>query len=293
MSRMYMKNTSGFVDLHVHTIYSDGTYTPEGVICMAAKENISVLAITDHDNVDGIAKAQKIAKDYDIKVIPGIECTTTFDAPQKGTRHILGYNIDPENEEIKKYVERHKADRFEKVESMLKKLRALGMYLSMNDVIKFCLNGSLGRPHIARALIEKGYVSSKAEAFELYIGKGKPAYCSARYTSVEEVIFTIMGAGGIPILAHPFQMKYANIEDTEKEIIRLVNMGLKGIEMIYPEHSKNENFFLGTFALDNELYVTAGSDFHGDNKSIKLGRCFFNESKVSVNGLKKMGRTFF
>jgi len=293
MNTTSLKNFSGFVDLHVHTIYSDGTYTPEGIICMAAKENISVLAITDHDNVAGIAKAQRIAKEYGIKVIPGIECTTTFDAPQKGTRHILGYNIDPENEEIKKYVARHKADRYEKVESMLKKLRALGIHISMREVVQFCLNGSLGRPHIARALIEKGYVSSKNEAFERYIGKGKPAYCSARYTSVEEVIFTIMAAGGIPILAHPFQMKYPDLEETKKEMTRLINMGIKGIEVIYPEHSKNENFFLGSFALDNELYVTAGSDFHGDNKSIKLGRCFFNESKVSVNGLKQMGRTFF
>lgn len=288
-----LKKVSGYVDLHVHTTCSDGTYTPEEVVKLAAKEGIKVLAITDHDNVAGISRAQKIAVEHGIKIIPGIECTTTFDTPQKGTRHILGYNIDPENEEIKKYVERRQNDRIEKVENMIKKLRAMGMYISLDDVKKFSKKGSIGRPHIARALVEKGYVNDKAEAFDRYIGKGKPAYCASKYISVEEVIFTIIAAGGIPILAHPFQMKYPDFETTALEIEKLINRGIEGIEAVYSEHSKEENYKLARFALDNGLYVTAGSDYHGDNKSIKLGRCFFNEAKISVDGLKRIGKTFF
>lgn len=278
-----------FIDLHVHTTCSDGTLSPEEVVKLAADEGIKVLAITDHDNVSGIRRAEKEAQKYGITIIPGIECSTTF---KGGNRHILGYNIDPDSEFIKQYVEEFKGNRIEKIMKILKNLNALGFEISFEDVQKFSLDGSMGRPHIAQAMVEKGYVKTTAEAFEHYIGKGCIAYASGKHTTPEEVINIIKAAGGIPVLAHPYQMKCKSQSELMKEINYLISIGIEGIECIYPEHSNDESYVLIILAIENNLYVTCGSDFHGKNKTIQIGRCFFNKQKVRIDSLKKMGKTF-
>lgn len=278
-----------FIDLHVHTTCSDGTLSPEEIVQLAVKEGIEILAITDHDNVSGIRRAEKEAEKYGITIIPGIECSTTF---KKGNRHILGFNINPESEVIKQYVEEFKQNRIEKIQKILKKLNLLGFEISFEDVQKFSPTGSMGRPHIAQAMVEKGYVNSTEEAFKLYIGKGCPAYATGKYTTPEEVINVIKAAGGIPVLAHPFQMKFETLDDLLAEIKRLVELGVEGIECIYSEQDNEQNYSLLVFALDNNLYITCGSDFHGNNKSIEFGKCYFNKQKVIIDNLKKMGKTF-
>lgn len=279
-----------YVDLHTHTTCSDGTFTPEELVKLAAQRGIEVLAITDHDNVSGVKRAMLEANNWGVKVIPGIECSTTFEI---GKRHILGYGIDTESEILKKYISRCKQDRLDKVCKILDKLKALGMNITFEEVLKFPGSGSVGRPHIALAMLEKGYVKSIKEAFDLYIDKGKPAYATVRSISVEEVIDTIKQAGGIAVLAHPSQMRFNNINYTLAEAERLVAMGLEGIEVVYPEHDKDECYSYAAYALRRNLYVTCGSDFHGEIKPNKLASCFYNGDKVSVDAIKKFGRTFF
>ena len=278
-----------YIDLHVHTTCSDGTLSPEKVVRLAASEKIGVLAITDHDNIDGIQRAKVEAQKFGIKIIPGIECSTTFDT---GKRHILGYHIDPANEDMIQYVKTSQNDRIEKINRILEKLGRLGFKLSFHDVKKFSNGNSIGRLHIAQAMLEKGYVDSLGEAFKLYIGKGCPAYASVKSFSIEDVIAIIKSAGGIPVIAHPFQMNNGDRMAVAKEINHLITLGIEGIEVIYPEHYYNENYFLVMLAFDKELFVTCGSDFHGTNKKIQLGRCFFNKYKVTTESLKKMGKTF-
>lgn len=284
---MARRKTDGYVDFHTHTTCSDGTYTPEELVQLAAQEGIEFLAITDHDEVGGILRAKQEAKKYKIQVIPGIECSTTFSG---GNRHILGYGINPKSKAIQQYVVRQQARRIEKVQKIIEKLKALGMVVSYEEVEKYSPAGSIGRPHIAQVMLEKGYVSSVQEAFELYIGKGKPAYATVAETTPKEVIDVIKAAGGIPVLAHPFQMNLS-MEETFQEIERLMKLGLKGIEIIYPEHTSEQNYRLILFAGNHNLYVTAGSDFHGKNKANQLGCCFQNETKMSWNIYSGLGKT--
>ena len=151
--------------------------------------------------------------------------------------------------------------------------------IDFQNIEKYSPTGAMGRPHIAQAMLEKGYISTIQEAFEKYIGKGKPAYISGRKTTPEEVIKAIKKAKGIPILAHPYQMKFTSIEETLKEVERLVSLGIEGVEAIYPEHTQEQTYELIRFACMNNLYVTAGSDFHGNNKVNKLGHCLENKEK--------------
>lgn len=284
------KKTNGYVDLHTHTTCSDGTDTPEELVQLAVKEGIQFLAITDHDEVEGVWRAKQEAEKYhNIQIISGIECSTTFSG---GNRHILGYNIRPRSKVIQQYVASHQMLRVEKIHKILEKLKNLGMSISYEEVEKYSVAGSIGRPHIAQAMLEKGYVSTIQEAFELYIGKGKPAYATVKATTPEEVIHVIKAAGGIPVLAHPFQMKLST-QETFKEIERLMAIGLEGVEIIYPEHTNEQNYQLILFAGNHNLYVTVGSDFHGKNKENQMGCCFQNETKVNWNIYSGLGRTIF
>lgn len=278
-----------FIDLHVHTTCSDGTFTPEEVIKKASAEGIKVIAITDHDEIEGYNKARVLANEYGINLISGIECSTDFD---NGTCHILGYNIDVNDEGIQKYIKTCQEERVLKIVRIVEKLNKLGFSITLDDVKKFSTDGSIGRPHVARALLEKGYVNSVAEAFDKYIASGKTAYATSKKFLPKEVIAMIKKAGGIPVLAHPYQMKFDDFNETIAEIKRLMKLGIEGIEVVYPEHSEDDNYKLVVFAFENNLYITCGSDFHGENKKNQLGNCFFNVKKISVEGLKKLGKTF-
>ena len=280
--------TGAFVDLHVHTTCSDGTLTPEEVVQKAAKEGIQVLAITDHDEVEGIQRAKKEAKKHKIRIVSGIECSTDF---QGGNLHILGLNVNPSEKSLKQLVLRCQIGRIDKIKKSLELLKNLGINLSFEDVEKYSPFGAMGRPHIARAMMENGYVSSVEEAFDKYLGKGKPAYAVGRKTTPEEAIQVIKKAKGIPILAHPYQMNFPSIEETLKKVESLVEIGLQGVEAIYPEHTQEQTYELIRFACMHNLYVTAGSDFHGNNKVNKLGYCLENKEKLTWTTLGIIGKT--
>ena len=281
--------SSKYVDLHVHTTCSDGTLTPEEVVEKAYKENIGVVAITDHDNVSGIFRAKEAAKKYGINVISGIECSTEC---KTGTLHILGYYIDPNNENINNFIKECQKNRIERINKIINKLENLGFDITFDEVKKVSNNGSIGRPHIARVMFEKGYISSVKECFEKYIGRGMPAYVPKINPSLEEVLYAIKSSGGIAILAHPLQMKCGTIEDTIREVERLVKLGIEGVESIYPAHDMSENTIFSTFTKTKNIYITCGSDFHGENKTIQLGNCYYNEKKISLEELESIGKTF-
>lgn len=252
-----------FVDLHLHTVFSDGTYTPEGLITESAKCGLSAIAIVDHDTVDGVAPVQEIAKIRGIEVIPGIELSAEYKNQEV---HILGYLIDCKNDGLLKRLEILKKNRIERVYKIIDKLKDMDAVLNPKTVFDIAGQGTVGRLHIARALVKEGIVNSHAEAFQKYIGDKCPAYVLGFRFSADEAIRLIKDAAGIPVLAHPYSL---NNDDL---ILEFINCGIMGIEVFYPEHSQAMiNFYLD-LAQKYNLLVTGGSDCHGSAKAeIKIG----------------------
>jgi hypothetical protein len=252
-----------FADLHLHTIFSDGTYTPEELIAQVSKLGISAIAVVDHDTIDGVRPTIEIAKSEDIEVLPGIELTAEYDGLEI---HILGYCLDYNRGDLKDTLDSLKKNRIERVYKIIDKLRNLGIKLNAQDVFDIAKKGTVGRLHIARALVKKGFVGSIFEVFHKYIGDKCPAYvCGFRF-SPYEVIRLIKDVGGIPVLAHPYSL---NRDDL---IPQFIDYGLMGLEVYYPEHTQSMvNFYLN-LAQKFNLLVTGGSDCHGDAKpEAKIG----------------------
>jgi len=252
-----------FADLHLHTIFSDGTYTPGELIAQVSKLGISAIAVVDHDTIDGVRPTIEIAKSADIEVLPGIELTAEYDGLEI---HILGYCLDYNREDLKDTLDSLKKNRIERVYKIIDKLRILGIKLNAQDVFDIAKQGTVGRLHIARALVKKGFVGSIFEVFHKYIGDKGPAYVCGFRLSPYEVIRLIKDVGGIPVLAHPYSL---NRDDL---IPQFVDYGLMGLEVYYPEHTQSMvNFYLN-LAQKFNLLVTGGSDCHGDAKpEAKIG----------------------
>lgn len=252
-----------FADLHLHTIFSDGTYTPVELIRQSKKKGLSVIAVVDHDTVSGIEPAIESAKKAGIEVIPGIELSAEFAGLEI---HILGYFIDYKNILFKNKLKDLSAIRTERIYKILAKLNGLGIKLDPKAVFNLAKDGTVGRLHIARALVNEGLVSSVKEAFKKYIGDDCPCYvCGFRFNPQEAIKF-IKDFSGIPVLAHPYAL---NRDDL---IPQFVGYGLMGIEVYYPEHTQSMiNFYLN-MAKKYNLLVTGGSDCHGEAKpEVKIG----------------------
>lgn len=252
-----------FADLHLHTHFSDGTFTPQELILEACKRNLCAISIVDHDTVGGVGVSLEIGKSVNLEVLPGIELTAEYDCLEA---HILGYLIDYKNKELLEELERLKENRVERIYKITDKLKGLGVELSPESVFKIATQGTVGRLHVARAMVKEGLLDSIAEAFRKYIGDKGPAYvCGFRF-SVKQAIKLIRKAGGIPVLAHPY------IIARDESIPEFVGYGLMGLEAYYPEHTQSmTNFYLGLAEKFN-LLVTGGSDCHGDVKpDVKVG----------------------
>ena len=192
----------GKVDLHLHSTASDGRLAPADVVRQAAEQGLNIIAITDHDTVDGIAPALAAAKDFtQLKVIPGIELST--DVPQ-GEVHVLGYFIDYINREFQVTLEKLRNSRLERAQGMIVKLRSFGIHIDWERVREIAGTGSIGRPHIAQAMLEKGYITSLKEAFDKFIGREGPAYVEREKMSPDEAVELVLQVKGLPVLAHPF-----------------------------------------------------------------------------------------
>jgi predicted metal-dependent phosphoesterase TrpH len=261
---------SQYVDLHCHSTASDGTLTPAEVVRLAKQSNLSALALTDHDTVDGVEEAATEAKRLGIDFIPGIEISAEF--PHPGTMHILGYGVDPQNESLKNLTKTLLEGRDNRNPRMVEKLNEMGVSVSMEEWENEAKGSVLGRPQLAAILHRKGYVSSIKQAFDKYLGQGAPAYFDKERLAPRKALEMIRASGGLPVLAHPTQLRRENWAQVENEIKNLVDMGLAGVEVIHSDFDQIAHDTLTAIADRYKLLKTGGSDFHGSNKpKIELG----------------------
>jgi predicted metal-dependent phosphoesterase TrpH len=253
------------LDLHVHTTASDGQYTPSQLVALARKRGLDVLGITDHDTTDGIPEARRAAGNSPT-IIPGIELSAE---DESGDVHILGYFLDIDNRAFQDQLAHFRADRYQRGEKIVARLHDLGMPIEWERVTAIAEGGAIGRPHIARALVDAGYVESLGEAFDRFLYNGGPAYVSRKRLSPEEAITLIHSAGGAAVLAHPGLVKdYLSLLAA-----RLIPAGLDGIEVVHPKNDPTTRLNLRGIAAQNGLIMTGGSDFHRPNEdgSLALG----------------------
>ncbi len=247
---------NGKIDLHVHTNASDGKYSPAELVGLALRNGLDLLAITDHDTISGIAPALETARAFpDLRIIPGVEISSH--APGSEV-HVLGYFVDTGNAELLQQLAALGDSREDRAQAIVEKLLGLGLDISLERVHEIAGDASIGRPHIAQALMEKGYVSSFQEVFTRYIGQGGPAYVDRIKLSPEEAVDLIISCGGLPVLAHP-----STINDAEAVISRLATRGLAGLEAYYKDYTDAQRRDLASLARRYKLIACGGSDFHG------------------------------
>ena len=265
---------NGKVDSHIHTTHSDGYFTPVEVINKAKESNIDIISITDHDNLSAIAEATLEGKKLGIEVIPGVEISS--DVRDKEI-HILGYFIEPDNKELERYLTFFREERIKRAIRIVNRLNTLGFPLSINDVMDKAQSSAVGRPHIAQAMLERGFINSYFEAFNKYIGNGCPAYEKKVHLSPQSAFKIINDAGGLSFIAHPGYMPEILLKE-------LIEAGVDGIEVIHPSHSPQQiNFYRG---IVNEYFLleSGGSDFHGGKREDgnNLGRYYANVSIIDA-----------
>ena len=260
---------SALIDLHVHTSASDGTMTPEEAVLLAARSGLKAIAVTDHDTVDGVAEALATGAKAGLEVVPGIEISVDYN----GEMHILGYYVNSLNDGFREGLANLSRYRAQRNPQIINKLRKLNFHITLEDVSKVAGAGVVGRPHFARAMLQKGYVHSLDEAFDLYLGAGRAAYVKKERLTPNEGIQLIALAGGIPVLAHPKYLKIKGGQGLAGLLPELIGYGLKGIEVFYTSHTPAETREYAKLAALHGLLMTGGSDFHGANKpEITIGR---------------------
>lgn len=254
------------VDLHLHSTASDGRFSPAELVHKALERGLTVIALADHDSVDGISPALEAARAFpQIRVIPAVEINT--DVPQ-GEAHILGYFIDYSNHELKTTLEKMRRSRWERAQGMIAKLRGLGININWQRVKEIAGSSTIGRPHIALAMLEKGYITSIREAFSQYIGRDGPAHVERKKITPLKATELVLRTNGLPVLAHPL-----TVGDPEVMIIELKAAGLIGVEAYYDGYSSDEKRWLENLATRYNLITTGGSDYHGldDSNETMIG----------------------
>lgn len=244
------------VDFHVHTNFSDGLLSPKDVVKRASKNGVSILAITDHDTIDGISEAIEESKLHNIKIIPGIELSTNYNGE---SIHILGYFKDDsyKEKEFVEFLDKIKNRRIHRAKEMIQKLKDIfNIEIKFEDVIKYGEN-VVARPHIAKAIIDAGYPYTQDYIFDNFIGKGKPAYIETTKITVKEGVDLLHKYNALVFLAHPILINNSSISD-------FLQFNFDGIEGVYFLNSKTQETELLDFANKNNLLVSAGSDCHGD-----------------------------
>ena len=244
------------IDLHLHSTASDGRFSPADIVRKAAGRGLTVIALADHDTVAGIVPALTAAKAFPrLKVIPCVEIST--DVPD-GEVHVLGYFVDYTDPEFTARLERMRRSRQGRAQGMISKLRDLGIHIEWQRVQEIADSGTIGRPHLAQAMLERGYITSIKEAFTRYIGRGGPAYVEREKMTAVEAVALIVRAAGLPVLAHPF-----TVSDPESLVIELKAVGLVGIEAYYNGYAADAIDQLVDLADRHNLITTGGSDYHG------------------------------
>jgi len=245
----------GAVDLHTHTTASDGTYTARELVREAAQRGLRVLAITDHDSTDGLAEALDEARRHaPLQIVPGIEINCDVEGAEI---HVLGYYPDYEAAWFQDFCREQRRERRARVERIVARLGELGMPIDPEAVFALVREGSAGRPHVAQAMLARGYVKTVREAFDKYLGTGKPAHVPRKKLTPTDAVRLIRRAGGVPVLAHP------GLADRDAMIPELIAAGMMGIECYYSEHSAGQRAAYLERCRQDDLVATGGSDFHG------------------------------
>ncbi len=248
------------IDLHIHSTASDGVFTPSEVVHLALERGLAVIALTDHDTLGGVVEAQRAACDTGLEVIASVEVNSEG---EWGDLHFLGYYVDLENGLLRERLRAMQDVRVERARRMVERLREMGMVLEWEEVRALAGGDSVGRPHVARALLSRGYVATMQEAFARFIGHDGPAYVPRQRLAPPEVIQTVIAAGGVPVIAHPAHSGPAAV----KRIPEFVGYGLRGVEVYYPDHLPEEIEMLLGLCQEYGLLATGGSDFHGPGSS--------------------------
>jgi len=262
------------IDLHIHSTASDGTLSPSEIISLAHSLNLGAIAITDHDTIDGSKEALALGIPPSLKFLTGVEISASFDPsfPCTGSFHMLGYSMRLDDPVLNQALDQLQDARKNRNPRIVERLNNLGIDISLKDVANEFGEGQLGRPHIAQIMVKKGFVKSINEAFDKYLGTDRPAYVDKYRFDCARAIEIILAAGGIPVLAHPFFLDIKNKDRFEDLIVKLKEIGLKGIEVYYSEHSPDLTAFYAEIANRYGLLMTGGSDFHGSVKpNIQMG----------------------
>ena len=241
-------------DMHTHTTCSDGVLTPEALVQKAAACGLQMLAITDHDTIEGIEPATQEAAKVGISIIPGVELSVRFLGREL---HMLGYYFDRHNKELHRFLTHYQTLRTQRAQAIVARLNELGVPLDFEEVSALSAGLAIGRPHVAQALVSGGFVDTMGQAFVRYLRNGGPADVSKELPPAEEAIAMLHGAGGIAVLAHPGHWV------SDKDIARLKALGMDGVEVIHPSHDETLIEFYTDVAHNLSLLTTGGSDFHG------------------------------
>jgi len=251
------------IDLHIHSTASDGEYAPTEIVEMACSLGLEVIALTDHDTVGGIDEAMEAAQRSGLEVIPGVEINAES---KEHSIHVLGYFIDHRNTALLADLAKLCHSREWRARRVLEDLAALKMPLEWDRLLEIAGGSLIGRPHIAEAMVERGYVSTIREAFNDYLGRGRPGYVQRPRLAPEEAIDLILSAGGLPVLAHPLGILPI--------IPELLSAGLAGLETYYSGYSVEDSQAIASEARRYGLILTGGSDYHGPSVTpgIELGQ---------------------
>lgn len=248
------------IDLHLHSTASDGTNAPEVVVLAARDAGLQALALTDHDTVEGIAAAREAADRLGLELIPGVELSA-YEANDE--IHVLGLHLT-QLDDMRNSLAVFREARRERAEGIVKKLNALGVRITFADVMAVARDAAIGRPHIARAMVENGWAMDLRDAFDRYLGAGRPAYLDKRRITIPGAIELIHKCGGIAVLAHPSQ------DATHERLERLAAMGLDGIEVIHPSLSGEDRMRLLSLTKHLNLVPSGGSDSHGSADGVRV-----------------------
>jgi len=274
------------LDLHLHTTHSDGSLSPAEVLQLAHKAHVTALAITDHDIVSGIPDAIAVGAALGIEIIPGVEISSCVGTSEL---HILGYCINWQDPELIRRLASLRESRHTRNPQIIERLRALGLDVTYEEVRDLAGTDSVGRPHIARLLMDKQYVTSAKDAFDRYLAEGRPAYVARELPQPADAIAWIRAAGGVAVLAHPTWAKVSG-EGLTALLTTLKADGLGGIEVHYSTHTKRQTTEYLDLAKRLTLLVTGGSDFHGITKpdiDVGIGRGDLNVPEKLLDPLKK------
>jgi len=248
----------GVVDLHAHTVYSDGLLTPGQVVREARNRGLVAVGITDHDTMDGIGRALTAARRDGIEVVPGVELSCNVSGIDL---HMLGYYLDHQDSEVHGFFLRLRASREDRARQMVERLGAMGHGVSFDRVRDIAGKGAIGRPHVAQAMVEAGVVAGTDQAFRQYIGYDGPAYVPKARLSPDEAVSFIRGHGGVAVVAHPGTYR------RDEAVYAAIAAGADGVEVWHPDHGEREAAHYAEMAQKNGLLMTGGSDCHGGRKA--------------------------